>query len=87
MRRAAAERDTVEVVADQTGSPTYVADLVDAVLQLAAHPAPAPLLHVANTGPATRYDLARAVFAGIGADPDRVRPVRSTAIPGPPPAA
>lgn len=75
MRRLAAERDTVEVVADQTGSPTYVADLVHALVRIADDPAPAPLLHVVNTGPASRYELARAVFAGIGADPQRVHPV------------
>ncbi len=75
MRRLESERDHVDVVADQTGSPTYVADLAGALLLIADDPAPAPVLHVANTGPASRYELARAVFAGIGADPQRVRPV------------
>lgn len=85
MCRLEAERDTVEVVADQTGSPTYVADLVRALLLIADDPAPAPLLHVANTGPASRYALARAVFAGIGADPQRVRPVSTDRHPRPAP--
>lgn len=85
MRRLEAERDHVEVVADQTGSPTYVADLAQALLLLADDPAPAPLLHVANTGPASRYELARAVFAGIGADPRRVRPVSTDRHPRPAP--
>lgn len=85
MRRLAAERDTVDVVADQTGSPTYVADLVDAVLTLADDPAPQPVWHVANSGPASRYELARAVFAGIGADPQRVRPVSTAEHPRPAP--
>ena len=85
MRRLAAERDTVEVVADQTGSPTYVADLVDALLVLADDPDPRPVWHIANTGPVSRYELARAVFAGIGADPDRVRPVTTDKHPRPAP--
>lgn len=85
MRRLESERDHVEVVADQTGSPTYVADLVGALLLIADDPAPAPLLHVANTGPASRYELARAVFAGIGADPQRVRPVSTDRHPRPAP--
>ncbi len=85
MRRLEAERDTVEVVADQTGSPTYVADLVEAVAQIADDPAPPPLLHVVNTGPASRFELARAVFAGIGADPERVHPVSSDRHPRPAP--
>ncbi|MGU3500214.1 dTDP-4-dehydrorhamnose reductase [Mycobacterium sp. C31M] len=85
MRRLAAERDTIDVVADQTGSPTYVADLVAALLAIADDPVPAPVLHVANTGPASRYELARAVFAGIDADPQRVRPVSTDAHPRPAP--
>lgn len=85
MRRLASERDTVDVVADQTGSPTYVADLVQALLLIADDPAPPPLLHVVNTGPASRYDLARAVFTGIGADPARVRPVTTGLHPRPAP--
>ncbi|MGW0161771.1 dTDP-4-dehydrorhamnose reductase [Mycobacterium sp. NPDC003323] len=85
MRRLESERDTVDVVADQTGSPTYVGDLVDAVLQIADDPAAQPLLHVVNTGPASRWELARAVFAGIGADPQRVRPVTTDRHPRPAP--
>ncbi|WP_395307756.1 dTDP-4-dehydrorhamnose reductase [Mycobacterium sp. AMU20-3851] len=85
MRRLESERDTIEVVSDQTGSPTYVADLVAALLQIADDPAPPPLLHVVNTGPASRYELACAVFAGVGADPDRVRPVTSDRHPRPAP--
>ncbi|MCF6385452.1 dTDP-4-dehydrorhamnose reductase [Mycobacterium sp. MBM] len=85
MRRLESERDQVEVVADQTGSPTYVADLGRALLQLAEDPGAPPLLHVVNTGPASRYELARAVFAGIGADPQRVRPVSTDKHPRPAP--
>lgn len=85
MRRLESERSQVEVVADQTGSPTYVADLARALLQIADDPAPPPLLHVVNTGPASRYELARAVFVGSGADPDRVRPVSTDKHPRPAP--
>lgn len=85
MVRLESERDRVEVVADQTGSPTYVADLGRALLQIAEDPAAPPLLHVVNTGPASRYELARAVFAGRGADPERVRPVSTDRHPRPAP--
>ncbi|WP_414687937.1 dTDP-4-dehydrorhamnose reductase [Mycobacterium sp.] len=75
----------VDVVADQIGSPTYVGDLVAALLQLAAGQIAAPLLHAANDGAVSRYEQARAVFAGVGADPERVRPVGSAQYPRPAP--
>lgn len=85
MRRAAAGDGTVEVVADQVGSPTYVDDLVDALLQIVDDDIRAPVLHVVNEGPASRFDQARAVFEAVGADPSRVLPVDSTRHPRPAP--
>lgn len=89
MRAKAAGAETVDVVADQVGSPTYVADLCDALLEIAeSFPGGAirgPVLHVANSGPASRFDQARAVFAAVGADPERVRPVGTDAHPRPAP--
>jgi dTDP-4-dehydrorhamnose reductase len=75
MRALAGSEGTVDVVADQIGSPTYVADLVAALLAVADGGISAPLLHAANGGAVSRFELARAVFGGVGADPDRVRPV------------
>lgn len=83
MRRLAAGDGPIEVVADQIGSPTYAVDLVAALLQVAAGGIRPGILHAANDGAVSRFDQARAVFAGVGADPDRVRPV-STAASGRP---
>lgn len=83
MRDKAAGDATVEVVDDQIGSPTYVGDLVDALLVLAEATPAARVLHAANAGATSRYEQARAVFTVLGADPDRVRPVRSAAHPRP----
>ena len=83
MRRLAAGEKTIEVVDDQTGSPTYVKDLVAALLEVAAGGIDAPVLHAANAGAASRFDQARAVFADVGADPQRVRPVSTAAVPRP----
>jgi len=77
--------EAVEVVDDQVGSPTYVGDLVGAILQIAAEGISAPLLHAANGGAASRYEQACAVFAGLGADPERVRPVSTERYPRPAP--
>ena len=83
MRRLAATDRTIDVVSDQTGSPTYAKDLVEALLEVAAGRIQAPVLHVANAGTASRFDQARAVFSAVGADPQRVRPVDTAAFPRP----
>ncbi|ORV49345.1 NAD(P)-dependent oxidoreductase [Mycolicibacter engbaekii] len=83
MRERASAGARVEVVDDQIGSPTYVGDLVEALLSLAASPPSARVLHAANAGAASRYEQARAVYAAVGADPDLVRPVGSAAHPRP----
>jgi dTDP-4-dehydrorhamnose reductase len=79
MRRLAATDRTVDMVADQTGSPTYAGDLVDALLHIAAGGITAPVLHAANAGAASRFEQAQAVFSQLGADPARVRPVSTDA--------
>ncbi|WP_040797970.1 dTDP-4-dehydrorhamnose reductase [Nocardia higoensis] len=83
MRRLESERPTVDVVDDQIGSPTFAADLAAGLLELAATPTAPRILHATNAGTASWFDLARAVFAELGADPERVRPCDSTAFPRP----
>lgn len=83
MRDRAVAGADVAVVDDQVGSPTYTGDLVDALLALAAAPPSARVLHAANDGAVSRFDQARAVFAAVGADPERVRPVSSAQNPRP----
>jgi dTDP-4-dehydrorhamnose reductase len=85
MRRLAAGDGPVDAVADQVGSPTYVADLVDALLEVADGAIREPVLHAANAGEASRYEQAQAVFEAVGADPARVRPVGSGRHPRPAP--
>jgi dTDP-4-dehydrorhamnose reductase len=85
MRRLARGDGPVDVVADQIGSPTYVGDLVGALLEIADGSIREPLLHAANEGEASRFDQARAVFEAVGADPERVRPVGTDAHPRPAP--
>ncbi len=85
MRRLAAGDGAVDVVDDQTGSPTYVADLAAALLQVADAGVCGRVLHVANEGAVSRFEQARAVFEECGADPQRVRPVSSAQSPRPAP--
>jgi dTDP-4-dehydrorhamnose reductase len=83
MARNAAAANRVEVVDDQIGSPTYVADLVDALLEVADGAVTANLVHAGNKGAASRYEQARAVYAELGADQDLVRPVSTGHVPRP----
>jgi dTDP-4-dehydrorhamnose reductase len=88
MRRLAAGDGEVEVVDDQIGSPTYVADLVAALLELADGQVKRPpngIVHAANQGAVSRFGQARAVFEGVGADQERVLPVSSADKPRPAP--
>lgn len=85
MRRLAAGDGPVDVVDDQTGSPTYVGDLAAALLQIVDDRVPGPILHAANDGACSRFDQARAVFEECGADAARVRPVTTDRFPRPAP--
>jgi len=85
MRRLAAGDTVVNMVDDQTGSPTYTGDLVAALLEVADGKVHAPngIVHAANAGEVTRFGQTRAVFEILGADPERVRPVSSAENPRP----
>jgi dTDP-4-dehydrorhamnose reductase len=89
MVRLEAERETVSVVEDQVGSPTWSADLAAGLVELGGRGERAPaVLHRTNAGQVSWHGLARAVFEEIGADPGRVLPTTSDAFvrPAPRPA-
>jgi dTDP-4-dehydrorhamnose reductase len=81
MLKLAATRDTVDVVDDQMGQPTWSWALAEQLAELAARAvagtAPPGVYHGTAAGQATWFELARAVFAGAGLDPERVRPTTS----------
>jgi dTDP-4-dehydrorhamnose reductase len=87
LARLERERETVRVVDDQYGNPTWTADLADGLIALAraADRVPVGVLHCVNAAATTWFELARAVFAEIGADPDRVQPCRTVEFPRPAP--
>jgi dTDP-4-dehydrorhamnose reductase len=79
--RAARERETLDVVSDATGQPTWsyplaqqIAALGGAALAGLAQPA---IYHGTASGSTTWYGLACAVFEDSGLDPHRIRPVTS----------
>jgi dTDP-4-dehydrorhamnose reductase len=72
MVRLAASNDTVSVVNDQIGQPTWTRDLADQILALLDTGAPAGIYHGTNSGQGSWFDFAKAVFAAAGLDPERV---------------
>lgn len=78
---AAREREEISVAADRTGCPTVVGDLAAATLS-ALEAGATGVLHLANEGPTTWFELARSAVEYAGGDPGRVRPVATVVEPG-----
>ncbi|SFK22330.1 dTDP-4-dehydrorhamnose reductase [Amycolatopsis sacchari] len=90
MVRLEGERDTLSVVDDQRGSPTWSADLAAGLLELGraivdgGGPA-RRVLHCTGGGETTWYGFTRAIFEELGADPERVKPCTTEEFPRPAP--
>lgn len=80
MLRLAAERDTLTVVDDQVGQPTWTADVADLIVRLVATPETFGVHHGTASGQTTWRGLAQAVFEERGLDPERVHPTTSQAL-------
>jgi len=80
--RLAAERDELNVVDDQVGSPTYTGHLAALLTRLAAGSPPPGILHRSGTGACSWFEFAQQIVRHGGADCE-VRPVPSTQMPRP----
>ncbi|MFG2426609.1 dTDP-4-dehydrorhamnose reductase [Streptomyces sp. NPDC048590] len=82
-------KDTLDVVDDQRGQPTWTADLADRLVRLGqgalAGTAPAGVYHGTSGGETTWFGFTQAIFERLGADPERVRPTDSAAFARPAP--
>ena len=83
MVRLEASNDTLSVVDDQRGSPTWSRDLAAGLIALARSTAPAGTYHCTNAGDTTKHGFTQAIFAELGADPARVLPTTTEAYPLP----
>jgi dTDP-4-dehydrorhamnose reductase len=72
--RLAAERDTLAMVADEIGSPTYAPDVAAAVARLIHKPFYG-IYHLVNQGICSRYDFAAAILRHAGRDQVELRPI------------
>jgi dTDP-4-dehydrorhamnose reductase len=85
MLRLAAERDTVSVVTDQQGQPTWSADLAGWILALLDADAAPGIYHGTSSGSTSWFGFARAVFENAGLDTDRIEPTEAASFPRPAP--
>lgn len=90
MAKLAAARDTLSVVDDQRGCPTWTGDLAEGLLALASsivsgEPPESRLLHCAGGGETTWCGFAKAIFEELGLDPSRVHPCTTAEFPRPAP--
>ncbi|GGF14011.1 dTDP-4-dehydrorhamnose reductase [Subtercola lobariae] len=78
MLRLIGERETVSVVTDQHGQPTFTADLAAHLLLLVEREAPVGIYHGTNSGEASWFDFTQALFIEAGIDAARVMPTDSS---------
>ena len=71
---ALANRDTLDVVADQRGAATFTFDLAAAIAWLVQQRAPG-VFHVRNDGELTWCEFAQEIARLSGSDPERIRPI------------
>jgi dTDP-4-dehydrorhamnose reductase len=88
MARLAADRDELQVVADQVGQPTWTVDVADLVVRLVEAGAPSGTYHATSGGQVSWHGFTRRIVAALGKDPAMVRETTSDAFvrPAPRPA-
>lgn len=81
MIRLGREKDEIDVVYDQIGTPTYAEDLAEAIMKIAGNGIEGfNVYHYSNEGVASWYDFAKMIFR-ISEIDVRVNPVESSAFP------
>ncbi|MDD4992720.1 MAG: dTDP-4-dehydrorhamnose reductase [Paludibacter sp.] len=81
MMKLGSERDSLNVIFDQVGTPTYAADLADAILMVISHDTFVPgIYHFSDEGVCSWYDFTKTIhrIAGITCD---VRPIETKDYP------
>lgn len=79
------ENRRLAFVDDQVGHPTFTADLVPALVQL-ARDRRSGIFHLTNQGAVSWYEFVRAVVEGMGQDPTLVRAIATGDLDPPRPA-
>ena len=80
MRQLTQDRDSLAVVFDQVGTPTYAADLAGTILKAVGSDAPSGIYHYSDEGVCSWYDFACAIRDLSGNDCE-IRPCHSDEFP------
>jgi dTDP-4-dehydrorhamnose reductase len=78
-------KETISVVDDQVGQPTWTKDLVTQIISMVDRKVPAGTYHGTSSGQTSWFGLTQRIYELIGADPKRVLPTTSDAFPRPAP--
>ena len=81
MARRALTHQSVRVVNDQFGQPTFAHDLAEHIAQLVQYEVPSGIYHGTNSGQATWYEFACEIYRLLNCDPNMVTPVAGTEYP------
>jgi dTDP-4-dehydrorhamnose reductase len=79
------ERETLAVVDDQRGAPTWSLHLARGLAALAVADVEPGIWHCTGAGETTWYGFATAIFETLGLDPHRVSPTTTSEFPRPAP--
>ncbi len=85
MRQLCASRESLNVVADQIGSPTFAGDLASAIVQIIPQLTAGTkgIYHYSNEGACSWYDFAVEIAALSGITSCQISPIRSDQYPTP----
>jgi dTDP-4-dehydrorhamnose reductase len=78
-------KDTISVVDDQIGQPTWTKDLVSQIIEMVDVKVPAGTYHGTSSGQTSWFGLTQIIYESIGSDPKRVLPTTTDAFPRPAP--
>lgn len=86
MLRLTAEKDTLNVVFDQVGTPTYAGDLalaIFSIIEAGVYPGNEGIYHFSNEGVCSWYDFAVEIANAAGNTSCRINPCHSSEFPSP----
>lgn len=86
MMRLTAERELLNVVFDQVGTPTYAGDLalaIFSIIEAGVYPGNEGIYHFSNEGACSWYDFAVEIAAAAGNTGCRINPCHSSEFPSP----